>query len=79
MGVLCAPQFVDKHSYLRTTNGRPYIFIRKIAICRGRRPRRPIGMELFRQSRAYFVRPFLLPRMCKKYIGNVGCDAHIAP
>ena len=26
-------QFVDKHDYFRTTNGRPYIYTRKIAIC----------------------------------------------
>ena len=40
------PQFVDKHGYLRTTNGRPYIYTRKIAVCRGRRTPRvlPLGV-----------------------------------
>ena len=39
-------QFVDKHGYLRTTNGRPYIYTRKIAVCRGRRTPRvlPLGV-----------------------------------
>ena len=45
-------QFVDKHGYLRTTNGRPYIYTRKIAVCRGRRPRRPVNIRLFLRSEA---------------------------